>query len=387
MSLTLGLVAAEPSGDALGAGLAQALRERLGDEVKFIGVGGPRMAAYGVDSPFDINELAVLGLVEGLKAYPRVVKRAEETAALCADADAQAVILIDSWGFTLRVAQRLRKRAPELKLIKYVGPQIWASRPGRAKTLARAVDHVLTLQPFEPPLFEAAGLPATFVGHPSLDQEPSGDAYALRARYGIDDHARIVLILFGSRGAEARRLAPVFADAMAQLRARYGGDIVFIAPLANAVATQVRALAADDPRLQDAILVDEDERDDAFAAGHVALACSGTVVSQLALAGVPAVVAYRLGAITHLIADRLVTAPHISLVNMAAGARILPEFVQGEATGEALAGAAARLLDDNELYADTKRAMADAIAAMRGDGGSASGRAADAILGILNDKA
>ncbi len=384
MSLTLGLVAAEPSGDALGAGLAEALRERLGDQVDFIGVGGPRMAAYGVDSPFNINELAVLGLIEGLKAYPRVVKRAEETAELCAHSNADAVVLIDSWGFTLRVAQRLRKRAPNLKLIKYVGPQIWASRPGRAKTLARAVDHVLTLQPFEPPMFEAAGLPATFVGHPSLDAEPSGDAARLCARYEIPENVRIVLILFGSRGAEARRLAPAFADAMMRLRARHGQEIAIVAPLAESVATQVRAQAVDDPRLLEAIMVDEAERDDAFAAGHVALACSGTVVSQLALAGVPSVVAYRLGAITHLIADRLVTAPHISLVNMAAGARILPEFVQGAATGEALAGAVSRLLDDDKLYAETKQALADAIAAMRGDGGSASGRAADAILGILN---
>lgn len=380
------LVAAEPSGDRLGGALAAELEKRLPEGVIFTGVGGPRMAEHGVASPFDINELSVLGLIEGLKAYPRVVKRADQTAALALAQPPDIAVLIDSWGFTLRVAQRLRRLLPGLPIVKYVGPQVWASRPGRAKTLAQAVDLVLTLQPFEPPYFEAAGLKARFVGHPALDREIAGDGPAFRARYGIAPEAKLLLVLLGSRRSEVRRMARPFAEAMAILKTRYGDRLTIVAPVAEAVATQVRAAAADDPRLQDAIFVDEPERDDAFRAADAAIACSGTVVTELAMAGVPAVVAYRLGALSHALLKRVFIAPHISLVNMSAGDRLLPELVQQQLTGEALADAASRFLDD-AVYAGTVRdRLAQAIARMRGEGGSASGRAADAIVALLRER-
>ncbi len=376
------LVAAEPSGDALGAGLIDKLRERVPD-AEFCGVGGRRMAARGVVSPFDIRELSVLGLLEGLAAYPRVVKRAEETAA-CADAAAPDIaVLIDSWGFTLRVAQRLKKRRPELPVVKYAGPQVWATRPGRAKTLAACVDEVLVLQPFEPPYFERAGLAATFVGHPALEQTFDGDGAAFRARYKIPAAAKVALVLFGSRGSEVRRLAEPFADAMARLKARHGDDLVLVAPLAESVATDVRARAADDARLHEAILIDEPERDDAFAAADVALSCSGTVVTELAMAGVPTVAAYKLGLVTWAIAKVIYTAPHISLVNMAAGERIVPECVQFDATGERLAAAVDAFLDNPELARSTRAKLAAAIAKMKGDGASPSAKAADAVMRVL----
>ena len=380
------LVAAEPSGDRLGAGLADALRARLGDGVTFCGVGGPRMAAHGVASPFDISELSVLGFVEGLKIYRRVVRRADETAALAVAERPDIAVLIDSWGFTLRVAQRLRRLLPDLPIVKYVGPQVWASRPGRAETLARAVDLVLTLQPFEPPYFESAGLAATFVGHPALDRPPDGDRAAFRARYGIGAEQKVALLLFGSRASEVRRMTPVFVDTMERLRQERGESLVFVAPLAAETATQVRAMAAEDPRLHHAIMVDEPERDDAFAAGDVALACSGTVVTELALAGTPSVVAYRLDALTHLMMKAVVTAPHISLVNMAAGARVLPEFIQSAARPDALAAAVARFLDDPDYAAWARAEIAQAIARMRGDGSPAAGRAADAVIALLRER-
>jgi lipid-A-disaccharide synthase len=377
------LVAAEPSGERLGADLIAALRERLGDAATFSGVGGPRMAALGVASPFDIGELSVLGFIEGLKAYPRVVRRADQTAALAVAERPDMAVLIDSWGFTLRVAQRLRRALPGLPIAKYVGPQVWASRPGRARTLAKAADLVLTLQPFEPPYFERAGLAATFVGHPALDHPFAGDGAAFRSRYRIAPEARVVLVLFGSRVSEVRRMAPVFAGAIVRLDGRFGPDVRFVAPLAASVATQVRAAASDDPRLHEAIMVDEPERDDAFAAGDVALACSGTVVTELAQAGTPSVVAYKLGALSHRLVKPLFVAPHVSLVNMSAGERVLPELIQGEATGEAVAAAAARFLDDPSYMDETRKKLAAAIARMRGPGGSASGRAAEAIIELL----
>jgi lipid-A-disaccharide synthase len=380
------LVAAEPSGDRLGGALAEEIKKRLPEGVVFTGVGGPRMAEHGVASPFDINELSVLGFIEGLKAYPRVVKRADETAALAVANPPDIAVLIDSWGFTLRVAQRLRRRLPGLPIVKYVGPQVWASRPGRAHTLAKTADLVLTLQPFEPPYFERAGLKARFVGHPALDRDIAGDGPAFRARYKIPADAKLLLVLFGSRKAEVRRMAPPFAEAMTLLKAKYGDKLMIVAPLAESVATQVRAAAADDPRLHEAIFVDEPERDDAFRAADAAIACSGTVVTELAMAGVPAVVSYKLGALSHWLVKRALVAPHISLVNMSAGERLLPEIVQDEATGEALAAAASRFLDDEAYTAEVRRKLALAVARMRGEGGSASGRAADAVVELLRER-
>lgn len=377
------LVAAEPSGDRLGGDLAAELKARLGEAVTFSGIGGPRMAAHGIASPFDIRELAVLGFIEGLKAYPRVVRRAEQTAQLAVAARPDVAVLIDSWGFTLRVAQRLRRRLPELPIVKYVAPQVWSARPGRAKTLAKAADLVLTLQPFEPPYFERAGLPARFVGHPALDREIAGDGPGFRARHDIAASAKLVLVLFGSRASEVRQLGPVFADAVGRLRARYGAEARFVSPLAGSVAEQVRALVAAEPALGELILVDEPERDDAFLAGDVAIACSGTVVNELAMAGTPAVAAYRLGALSHALVKQVFVAPHISLVNMSAGERVLPELVQDEATGEAVAAAAARILDDPAYAEATRAKLATAIARMRGTEGAASGRAADAVIEVL----
>ncbi|HET9161346.1 MAG TPA: lipid-A-disaccharide synthase, partial [Caulobacteraceae bacterium] len=159
------LVAAEASGDNLGASLARELKKRLGEGVRFVGVGGTQMAREGIESPFNIAELSVLGLVEGLMAYPRVVARVKDTAALAAREKPDIAVLIDSWGFTLRVAHALRRLDPKLPLIKYVGPQVWASRPGRAKTLAAAVDHLLSIHMFDAPYFEREGLAVTFVGN------------------------------------------------------------------------------------------------------------------------------------------------------------------------------------------------------------------------------
>lgn len=376
------LVAVEPSGDALGAGLCAALRERLGEGVRLSGVGGAKMAAFGIARPIDMAELAIVGILDGLKIYPKVLRLADETVEACLDSGADAAILIDSWGFTIRVAERLRRRAPDFPIIKYVGPQVWASRPGRAAKLARVTDHVLTLQPFEPPYFESAGLRATFVGHPVLDSPPAGDGPAFRAAHGLEPDAKLVAVLFGSRGSEVRRLAEPFAQAVAALRARYGERLALVSPAADAVVEQVRAVCAADPRLDGLRIVEEGARWDVFAAADAALACSGTVVTEVAMAGTPAVVAYRLGPFTHWIAKRIVTAPHISLVNMAADARLLPELVQDEATGPGLADAVSRFLDDPDLAARTRAGLAAATARMRGEG-RASERAAAAVIAEL----
>lgn len=218
------LVAAEASGDALGAGLARALKARLGKDVVFVGVGGPRMAAEGVVSPFDIAQPSILGWIEGLKAYGRVRKRVGETAALAAAEKPDAVVLIDSWGFTIRVAQAIRAASPKTPLIKYVGPQVWASRPGRAKTLAGAVDHLLALYALDAPWFEKAGLPTTVVGSQALHVDMAeADGARFRAARGIAAEAPLLLVLPGSRPSEISRMTPVYEQAVKQLKAQIPG--------------------------------------------------------------------------------------------------------------------------------------------------------------------
>ena len=218
--LKIMLVAAEASGDALGAGLARALKSRLGDQVVFVGVGGPRMAAEGVVSPFDIAELSILGWIEGLKAYGKVKRRVQETAALAEREQPDAVVLIDSWGFTIRVAKAIRAARPSVPLIKYVGPQVWASRPGRARTLAGAVDHLLALYAFDAPWFEKEGLATTVVGSSALHVDMDhADGAAFRARRGIAQDARLLLVLPGSRPSEIRRMTPVYEAAIRKLKA------------------------------------------------------------------------------------------------------------------------------------------------------------------------
>ncbi|MCE3290356.1 MAG: lpxB, partial [Caulobacter sp.] len=242
--LTVMLVAAEASGDSLGAGLARALRARLGDGVRFVGVGGEKMAGQGVQSPFDIAQLSILGIIEGVRALPMVKRRVAETAALAARERPDIAVLIDSWGFTLRVAHALRKLDPKLPLVKYVGPQVWASRPGRAKTLAKSVDHLLSIHGFDAPWFERQGLPVTTVGNPTLIRDFSGaDPDRLRAHIGAAPTDPILLVLPGSRPAEIKHVFPPFENAILRLK-KDRPNLQVVMPLAATVAASVKARVA-----------------------------------------------------------------------------------------------------------------------------------------------
>jgi lipid-A-disaccharide synthase len=385
MSLCIMLVAAEASGDALGAGLAAALKARLGDEVRFVGVGGPKMAAAGIESPFDIAELSVLGVFEGVRAYPRVVRRVGQTADLARRERPDVAVLIDSWGFTLRVAHRLREVLPGLPLIKYVGPQVWASRPGRAKTLARAVDLLLTIHSFDAPYFEGAGLKTVFVGNQALAKDFSGaDAGRLRTRIGAAPDDPILLLLPGSRPSEIVRMLPIFERAAERLVADRP-HLRLVLPVAATVAPAVRAGVAG-WRHRPILIEDDQGKDDAFVAATVALACSGTVSTELALAGRPMVIGYRLGAMTYQVLKRLIRTPYVTLLNVAAGAEIAPEFIQHACTGEALAAAVAARLDDPALRDRQVQAQFAALDRMGRGQPNPSALAADAVIGVLEGR-
>ena len=375
------LVAAEASGDALGAGLAKALKARLGQDVVFVGVGGPKMAEEGVQSPFDIKELSVLGWIEGLKAYGVVRRRVADTVALAAAETPDAVVLIDSWGFTIRVAKALREALPGVPLIKYVGPQVWASRPGRAKTLAANVDHLLALYAFDAPWFEREGLPTTVVGSQALHVDMSGaDPAAFRASRGIAPDAALLLILPGSRPSEIRMMTPVYEGAVTLLKAADPTlEVAVVA--AGTVAEDVTARIAAWPFR--AHLVQEDEKYAAMKAATVALATSGTVSTELALAGAPMIIGYRFQPLSYAIMKPFFTGKYATLFNHAADEEIARELIQNDATPEKVAAEVGRLLADPDARRDQASRQTAALDRMGREGRNPSEIAADAVLRVI----
>ena len=379
--LKIMLVAAEASGDALGAGLAKALKARLGDDVVFVGVGGPQMAAQGVVSPFDIAELSILGWIEGLRAYGKVKARVTETAALAEREKPDAVVLIDSWGFTIRVAKAIREASRHTPLIKYVGPQVWASRPGRAKTLAGAVDHLLALYGFDAPWFEREGLPTTVVGSSALHVDMDrADGAAFRARRGVPANSPLLLVLPGSRPSEITRMTPVYEATIRRLKTDMPALEVAVVAAGTVAADVARRVAAWPFRVH---LVDGAGKYDAMGAATLALATSGTVSTELALAGAPMVIAYRIDGLSYRLMKPLVTARHVTLFNVAADERIAPELIQNDATPEKLAMAVARLLNDPAAAADQARRQTAALDLMGRGGPDPSELAANAVLGVI----
>lgn len=344
------------------------------------------MAAEGIASPFDIVELSILGLFEGVRALPRVRRRARETADMVRRERPDVAILIDSWGFSLRVAHRLRAANPDLLIVKYVAPQVWASRPGRAKTLARSVDHLLSINPLDVSFFEPEGLASTFVGNPALAREhSSAQPDRLRRHIGAGENDPILLIAPGSRPSEIARITEPFQKAARILKDRYPG-LRIVAPISSTVATAMQATVSGWPE-GTILLTDVDLKRDAMSAATVALACSGTVTLELAMASCPVVVGYRLGTLTYAILIRLLTTRYITLFNIAAGEEIAPEFVQGRCTAENLAAAVGARLDDPALRTSQIERQNAALKAMGRGLPDPSEQAADTILSLLAERA
>jgi lipid-A-disaccharide synthase len=339
------LVAVEASADTLGAGLAQALKARLGDGVAFVGVGGAKMAAEGIASPYDIGELSLVGLFEIVGVVPLALRRLEQTVRLAEAEQPDIAVLIDSWEFTWRVGRRMRLRTPDVALIKYVAPQVWATRPGRARVVARIFDRLMTLFDFETRYFEAEGVATTSVGNPALMRDVSqADPGRLRAAIGAGPDDPILLLLPGSRPGEIKRVLPAFEDAALRL-ADARPDLRIVVAAADTVSDQVKARVAGWRRRAHVV---EGERDklDAMCAATVALACSGTVTTELAVAGCPMVVGYRGHPATAVVARAIIRTRYFTLFNIAADAEIAPEFLPEHCNGRELAAAVAALLDD-----------------------------------------
>jgi len=371
------LVAAEDSGDALGADVIDALRA-ADPSVRISGIGGAKMRERGVVSDVDMSGLAVLGFIDGIKAFGRVKRAVEAAGEAVIKADPDAVVLIDSWGFMWRLARLLKERGHRAKRIKLIGPQVWATRPGRARVLAQWCDHLLCIHAFEQPFYERWGLPTTVIGNPALQRLPKGDGGAFRKRYSIAVDAPVVGLLPGSRRSEIRRVAPALFEAAGRV-AQKDSRRTIVCMVAPSVAADVDALAKAQPRFL--LIRDETEKADAFAAMDVALACSGTVTTELASQGAAVIVGYKLGWVTWALARLfLMRSRFITLLNVAAGKEIAPEFVQTRLTAANLAEAAERLLSDPAALEMQRKGQAEALKLMAGPGKPAAQIAAETIL-------
>ncbi len=360
---TILLTAIEASADAMGAGLMRALKARLGPEIRFVGVGGEAMAAEGLVSAFDTRELSVLGLLEGLLVWRRARRRAGEIVALARRERPDVAVLIDAWGFSSMTGRLLKEAQPNLPLVKYVAPQLWATRPGRARRMAASFDVLLSILPFDAPYFEGLPIETHFVGHPVLAQDFTGlDGQRLRAALGIGRDAQVLLVLPGSRPAEIERVLPVFEQAVARLKAERPGLQVVVS-LARPVADAVRARVAAWP-FRAHVVSDEDQKRDAMA-------------------GCPMVIGYRLSGLTYAIAKRIVRVRFATLFNIAADRAVAPEFIQHDLTAANLVAAVAERLDEPALRA---RQVAEQYAALEklGRGGpDPAQKAAEVIAALL----
>jgi lipid-A-disaccharide synthase len=377
------LIAGEPSGDALGGRLMAALKELTHGAVRFAGIGGERMAEEGLESLVPLDELAIMGVAEVLPRARAILRRVRETVAEIRRLKPGAVVTIDSSGFTWRVAQRLRSAGErDLPLIHYVAPMVWAWRAGRARRIARWYDHLMVLLPFEPPYFAKVGLACTYVGHPVVEGGAErGDGAGFRRRHGIAPDAPLLAVLPGSRRGEVGRLLAPFGGAVARLKARHP-DLRVVVPttatVAGVVGAAVKSWAAP-------VIVVGGERDkyDAFAASNAALAASGTVALELALAGVPAVVAYRVNPLTHWLLRRIVSVRYIHLLNLILEREVVPELIQGECNEERLGSAIEGLLTDRVRARAQIEACRAALQRLGLGGESPSRRAAGLVLSLI----
>ena len=379
--LTIMLVAGEPSGDQLGAQLMVGLKALSGGHVRIVGVGGSAMAEQGLQSLFPLDATAVMGLREVVPRIPTILRRVREASDFALKLRPDLVVLIDSPDFTHRIARRLKRIDPKIRTVNYAPPQVWASRAYRARAMARYFDAVLTLLPFEAPFFEKNGLKAHFVGYPVLERArliAGGEDF--RRRLGIAADAPLLAVLPGSRRNEIRFILPPFKQTV-ELLARERPGLVCVMPTVGHVAALVREAASDWPTPVHVVDGDEDKFA-AFDAADAALAASGTVTSELALARTPMVVGYRLGRITYALARRFLLVPYIVLINLILDRQAVPEFLQDKCEPQALARALRPLLLDTPERAQQLRDLEEAVRAFGAGGEAPSLRAARTLLSL-----
>lgn len=375
------LIATEESGDRLGASLMKVLRQRLGGAVRFEGVGGQQMAREGLTTLFPIEELSIMGLAAVAKQLPMILRRIRQTADAVTQAAPDILVIIDSPDFTHRVARRVRARDPSIPIIDYVSPSVWAWRSGRARAMSRYVDHVLALLPFEPEEYRRlGGPPCSYVGHPLIEQldtlRPNRDEQTRR-----DQAPPVLLVLPGSRRSEIRHHMLAFGVTLGRLAAE-GVSYDLILPTMPHLLEAVRE-GAKRWKVEPRVVIGEQEKRAAFRIAHAALAKSGTVTLELALAGVPMVAAYRAGAVEAWIMRRMIQSNSVILANLVIGENVVPEFIQQDCTSKKLLPALREVLGDTPLRRRQLEAFAKIDTVMSTGHQSPSVRAAEIVLSTL----
>lgn len=378
------LIATESSGDHLGAALMAELRQRFGADAQFVGIGGREMEGEGLATLFPIGDLAIVGLSAVARQLPMLLRRIREATAAVLQARPDILVIIDSPDFTHRVAKRVRKADPSIPIVDYVSPSVWAWRPGRAKAMARYVDHVLALLPFEPEEHRKLGGPAcTYVGHPLIERLATlrPDAQETERRQSPPP---VLVLLPGSRRGEIRNHMAVFGETLAALKER-GIVVDAVLPTLPHLSDMVREAAAQWPVVP-RIVTGEEEKRAAFRSARAALAKSGTVTLELALAGVPMVTLYRGTAIEAWVARRVVRVPSIILANLVIGENVVPEFHQEECTAANLVPVLRDILSDTVARKRQLEAFAKLDKIMDTGARSPSEIAADVVIDVLGKR-
>ncbi len=379
------IIAGEHSGDALGGKLMAALNARSEAPLVYSGVGGEDMAEHGLKSLFPLSDVAVMGPLAILKQLPKLVRRVYQTVDAAVAAVPDLVVIIDSPEFTHPIAKRIRRKCPDIPIINYVSPTVWAWRPGRARKMRGYADHILALFPFEPEVHaRLGGPPCSYVGHPLVERDAwirALDPEALAQRLGIDRAKPVLVVLPGSRATEVRRLMTPFGETLGRLRAR-GLDLQVIIPAVPNLRPQIEAALADWP-LRPHITEGAEDKFRAFRLADAALAASGTVTLELGLAGTPMVVGYKVDAVAASLRF-LLNVPSIVMANLVLQENAFPEFIQEQCHPDKLSAALAPLFADTEERARQREAVARVRSTLRASGDEPSARAAEITLRILS---
>lgn len=377
--LRIGIVAGEASGDQLGAGLIPALREYWPD-ASFEGVGGERMIAQGFESLYPMDRLSVMGFIEPLKRLPELLRMRRNLVRHFQEQCFDLVLGIDSPEFNLGLEHRLRRAG--IATAHYVSPQIWAWRQGRVKNIARAVDLVLTLFPFESEFYHTRGVPVTFVGHPLADQMPlTPDPGQARRHLGLPADGKILAVMPGSRTAEVALMGPLFLQVVRWLRQRHPEVVPVIAAVDEDRACQLQTLLADNADLGVHLVTGQSHR--VMTAADAVLLTSGTTALEAMLLKKPMVVSYKLDTKTYWLLSKLVKTPYISLPNLIAGRELIPEFIQGAATVDALGQSLLTMLFDESRRQQLVTAFTAMHLELRSD---ASRTAAKALVDLVRER-
>ena len=375
------IVAGEHSGDALGGPLMAALKKRYDGELSFQGVGGDAMEREGLRSLFPLSEIAVMGPIDIAKSYMRIRKRAFEVIDAAIEAKPDIMVIIDSPEFTHPIAKRVRKVYPDLPVINYVSPSVWAWRSGRAKKMKPYVDHVLALLPFEPEAHERLGGPkCTYVGHPMIEKKEwmqTRDVSGLVSRLGIDASKPVLVVLPGSRPNEVKRLMEPFGKTVKMVQDQIG-DIEVIIPVVKSVEGLVIEHLSTWP-FRPHLVYGDDDKFAAFATGHAALAASGTVTLELALAGMPMVVGYKADWLIAMIKS-MINVQSIVLANLILKENVFPEHLQEECTAENMARDLIPLMTDTDEWRAQQAGLSKIADLMYLKQGTPSDAAAKVVL-------